>query len=609
MTNRMIISPSSVSFNQIKRDYISWASNLPGYDAFRYFYEDEAGDIIMDMCSGLGAYTMYNVLSATEETYLFYTKTRESAIAITGMNSYNVYRGRNDILQVRVVPSRNVSLTKLEPCGLLNGVSVSPLENYTLLQGEPITLKLVVGDVEQEEIVCESAGLANFRFIEPKVSMDVRLLLNNVDVPFSTNVLDMINDYYYIQTNPYGSVDVQYQNNNLLSPMNPYTTGDTLKLLFVKLMNVIYSFPDDVKLDFGVIDDGHVDTVVWSAYKSPESLVSIQVNGPLYNETRKTIRAREDYPKWLKQLNVDFTDTNSRDVNIPVIYLGQKRNIPGFLDVTYVKYDNSLLSVNERAALIQSMNANGARAHNIPEAEIVDPHIVNTKLNISFIQRSGTDASTWNQDLVDILSKYEDFRGFKKNREQKLGFDFSLRRLEYDLERLEYVEIARASVATVTWNSNTVYKRGEFILPTTSNGFMFEVISNTYTYDMLNNVINNTGLNSGLVEPTWNLVSGGYTYSSNIPGWQASTSYAVDDIVKTTVPMNRVFKAVQVTGNSGAVEPTWGVIQNELTTDGGVTWMTIDPIEVDNSLIYKTYPLDAYSFKCAWNEYYVFEVV
>lgn len=601
---RFINDPASTSFTELKRQLKEWTKNLPNYNSNRTFYEDEAGDIVLDLVAGFEAYITYNDLASTEENYLYYLKNRVAAIGITSSFSYNAFRGQNDILQLRIIPNKTTSLTKYEQCGFVNGVALSPIQDYVLIESQPVTIRLVVGDIEQENIIIENSRLNVFRFTNPKVSADIKLFLNSTELPISDNVFDMIRDYYYVQTNAFDSVDVQYLNETLLNPTNPYTTSDILTLHYIKLMNVIYNFPTDVILDDGIIDELHSDTGIYTVYKAPESIESIQINGPLYNETRKTIKARLDYPKTFKTLNSEFVDTNSRDVSLPVIYLGQKRNIPAFLDVTYIKKDRSLLTSIEKVALTEKLNSKGFRAHNIPETLIVDPKEINIRLNIELTKKANTDNSTYLIDIVKIFNTYYDDRGFALNRQQKLEFEFDLKQLEYDLERLTYVQIARASLYTKTWQTNTVYKRGDYILPTVSNGRMYEVISNTYQYNIGTNTNDNIGINSGLTEPVWSLTPNEFVYD-DIPNWQPNTVYALNSLIKATTPNNVIFKNV-IAGTSGPVEPIWGSIINELISDNTSTWQIVTPYEITSNLVFKTHLLTETVFKCDWNEYYMF---
>ena len=59
--------------------------------------------------------------------------------------------------------------------------------------------------------------------------------------------------------------------------------------------------------------------------------------------------------------------------------------------------------------------------------------------------------------------------------------------------------------------------------------------------------------------------------------WQASTAYAVDDMIRPTSPTSpsRVFKCTTA-GTSGGTEPTWNTTVDGTTNDGTAVWTTFD---------------------------------
>jgi len=55
--------------------------------------------------------------------------------------------------------------------------------------------------------------------------------------------------------------------------------------------------------------------------------------------------------------------------------------------------------------------------------------------------------------------------------------------------------------------------------------------------------------------------------------WQASTSYAVGDLVHPPTTNGCIYECT-VAGTSGSTEPGWQTTQDATFTDGGVTWKT-----------------------------------
>lgn len=601
-----IINPESVSFAQIKRNLLTYIATLPSYQQYSKFYRSEGGDHIVSLIAGLATYDRYTGIASTRENYLGYTNNRVNAIGITSNTSYNAYRGRNVIIQLRVIPDRNMIIRKYETCGSINGVDISPLTTYTLLQNVPITIQCVVGDVITSTQVARDSNLAVFVFTDNRVSQDLKYLLNNEEVPICLDAKSMLNDEYYLQSNAFGGVSAHYLNYNIPggSPLYPYTTGDVFSLVYVKLQNIQFNFTTDVLFDYGTLDFSHVDSLVLAPYRSPESKESIQINAPISFETQKTIRGREDFAKFFKTLNSDFIDTSSIDVALPVIYLGQKRVIPAFTDITYVKKDLSLLLPSEVASLEEQINiTEKARPHGIPPSEIRHPKGIALELQIRLTQKPLTDNATYVADIQNIFNVYLDSKGFTQIRSGKLQYTISLKDLEYDLERLPYVLVARVNIVTKTWQPNHLYKRGDFLVPTVANGFMYEVISDTFTYNSLANTMDNVGVLSGSVEPTWDTLEDRYNFDS-VPVWQSSHSYSVGDIIQPTTVNNNSY-ICRTAGTTGLFEPTFGTIVNEIFYDDTVSWQVLNPNE-NASLTYRAHNINEFEFKGFWREYYLF---
>lgn len=89
-----------------------------------------------------------------------------------------------------------------------------------------------------------------------------------------------------------------------------------------------------------------------------------------------------------------------------------------------------------------------------------------------------------------------------------------------------------------TWTPNTVYLNGDFISPTTDDGFAFAA--------------------TRLVPPN--------------PVWSANSSISVNDLVEPTVYSGYMFKAIAVAGttpHTGSVEPAWPTVENATIQEFG----------------------------------------
>lgn len=606
MTAPYILDITSLSVNQLKADLKIWAKSLPDYNKYKLFYEDEAGEILFTVIAGFAAYCAYNDLVSSKETFLNYCVNRNSAIGITSAYSYNAFRGKNIHVSLRITPNKTLILTKYDQIGVAGGLAISPVANYNIIAGQPITIECVIGDILSLNLLAPNEKLYIFRYAQSKISEDIKLELNGIEVPITTNIKNMLKDYWYVQSNAFGGVDAYYLNQSLINPIYPYTTGDTLTLTYIKHQNLTnFNFPDDIKLiaDLGAIDDLHIDTAIINNFITVESIESIKINGPIHNETGDTVKSREDYPKFFKILNSEFTDTSSRDVYLPVIYLGRVRAIPAFLDLSYVKSDDKLLTTLEQNALLTKLIAAGARTHNIPDPEIIKPKKVDLKLNLTLTAKPNQDTSTITDDLISILNYYYDERNIKRFRQRKFNYIFNLNDLEHDIERLSYIKIARAEIFTKPWATSTNFKRGEFILPTVANGYMYEVINDTYQVSGLYN--NNVGLSSTGTQPIWSTTPNQFVYEG-VSAWTDNTNYSLGTIVKANSTFTNFLYRVKQAGTSSSIEPSWNAIPNTLNTDNNIIWEVISPYEVTTKLVYKTHRLNQIQFNLDWNEYFVF---
>lgn len=64
---------------------------------------------------------------------------------------------------------------------------------------------------------------------------------------------------------------------------------------------------------------------------------------------------------------------------------------------------------------------------------------------------------------------------------------------------------------------------------------------------------------------------------SNVAAWQASTTYAIGDIVQPSTPNGYKYQA-ESAGDSDAAEPAWPTTIGASVVDNGVTWRCIDEI-------------------------------
>jgi len=154
------------------------------------------------------------------------------------------------------------------------------------------------------------------------------------------------------------------------------------------------------------------------------------------------------------------------------------------------------------------------------------------------------------------------------------------------------------------WQPNMSVPAGEFIRPTTDNGFVYyaltggltgstepswptangqSVIDNEVTWIAMRNRASYTMLQPALdyLKNNGNLVTvcfknpTNYYQACNPDEWQASTTYNVGDVVRPTTRNGFVYVCT-VAGTTGSSEPSWPTNAGDTITDNEITWEAVE---------------------------------
>lgn len=116
-----------------------------------------------------------------------------------------------------------------------------------------------------------------------------------------------------------------------------------------------------------------------------------------------------------------------------------------------------------------------------------------------------------------------------------------------------------------TWAVARVYALGDYVRPTTNNGFIYEATV--------------AGTSHAVTEPTWNTTEGATNTDGTVTWtarkrslWVASVARVVGEMVRPTTDNGLVYRCT-VAGTSHSSEPTWPTTAGDSVTEtGGVTW-------------------------------------
>ena len=560
------INNTSLSYTTLTEEVLAWLQNLDDYDKWKDLFSGSNGVILVEMLSAQASNEYFKIYGSRQENFMAYLSKRISAIAIAQNYGYSVTRGTNMKLTINVTPNSSLYLKALTPIGTCGDYDLTLVNNTSFVEGTPVNVDVYIGNVKTQTLTANSENLLTFRFSNNNISDVVQLYLNDETcsgnpLPYSTQLLDLLNDKYVGISNAVGGVDVMYLNTRDTAQYK-YHSNSTLTLQYLEYAEVNYS-STTLEFDYGDINSlvSQTNTVV------QEETKSIQINGPLYAETNRVICARKDFQNVMKTLNSSFIDANSTDYSNPIV------------QVTYILNNNMLLTDAEKASLLQLLSP--MRCFGVPMCYISDPTVNNFTINTTLKLMNSSNANFVVADIVN-----EVFAQFT----QKLGTTIDLALIEHDLEDYDYIKTARSSFATTVWTAKGLIKPGMIISPTVDNGFNYLVLGFNYT--------------TGTTQPVWPTTIGDTVIDNNIEWtcipldknavpieWTANTSFNLFDKCVPTVSNDCAYQINRFIDKSSGVEPTWNTTVGEITYDvsatqsvyNGIAWLTVPKVSTANS--------------------------
>lgn len=541
-----IISPYAISFTNIKNSLQSYIQNKSDVTStWKDFYTAGAGQTVLELDAAVAAFYAFHFIIGRRESFLTVAQNYNSVVGGALDKGYNCSRGHNVHIRIQIVPTKTQSLSKWSIVGSYGEYDVVLLEDAILNKGIATTIDCVIGNSSVQTVPIKTTDLQQFVFTAANTTDDVRLILTDREVPFSTELKDAVNDNYIMLTNPYGSVDVFYLNNGNYK----YTVADTLNLQFIERNNITFGSISKSTLVIDVASQ--VDDIILIEDRlDVEDKEHIRLAAPIYHETNNVVRARKDYVKFLKENNALIIDANDKDLN------------PGLIALTYLKkYDSeagtSLLTAQEKQDYVKFMMS--ICPDGVAKAFIEDPVRVVRSLAITLWQKSNENIqATIEDDIDNILDTYRD----------RLAPVLDLNQIEHDIEQLPGVKIARVDLGASEYENNKKYKLYDVVtVPKILVGTEYQ------TWTMYCGKIQSK---TGDTEPDWatagsigdqiqdnNFIwenSNKYTTSINA-SWNKDGTYELysDINVGYEVPPKQTL----------ATQPLWGA---QLKKDGNVTW-------------------------------------
>lgn len=534
-----IISPLAISFDSIKASLQNYVNTKPENESWKDFYASSAGETIIEIAAALGAFYAYQAIVGRRESFLSVAQNYTSVLGLAQNLGYSASRGKNLQVSINIIPNQTVTLPKWSIIGSYAEYDVVVTEDIILNKDTQIDVPVIIGNSMVETIQVTTNKLTQFSFGNPDVTDTYRLVLNETEVPHSTEIKDAINDKYVTISNVLGAMDVFY----LQTGNYAYKAGDNLYLQFIQRNNLEWANFSNSNLVIDYASQINESKLIENK-TDKESIDSIRIKGPIYHETAMVIRSRKDYSKYLKLRNPQIIEANDMDI------------YPGLIAITYIKEDGTNLTEAEKQYWLDQIEE--SRPSGVAKAVIMDSILINKTFDISLWKsEDGNIDSTMGNKIQEILDKYEN----------KFELTLDTHQLEHDIEKLDGVKIARVNLDEKQWKSNTTFELFDTI---NVNGEDYYV--NEYKYF------------TGTQEPSWptnvndTVVDGQIIWKKvneynglGVSTWSAKMDVRQYDYIK--VGDNQLFVCSGYNNLTGDTEPKWG---DKYIKDNQIVWEKID---------------------------------
>lgn len=567
-----------VSVSSIKEGLLALVGEKSDNEKWKDFYQSSTGTLFIELLSVIGSYVAYQSIMGRRESYLWDAKIRSSAVGIAeGALGYPVYRGKNKHITITIKPTETVSLEKFSVIGQCNGEDIVCVDALNLIYDEEISIKVIIGTLKEENKTVTTTNPTIFRFEASIVSEDILLFLNGIELPLSTSILDLINDYYVVLTNSKNSIDVLYLNR--LTPENwinnfRYVNGQFIEPDFSWRGSTVYALGQKVTaisdslLYYEAIQAG---TTGPSEPSWPTELDGEVTDGEVIwkclgkrhtNLYFKNITTGSGYsgsiePIWPIEIGASIVDNDIewqcvRDYT----YSKYPYSIGSNLLLKYIELSNIPNTDSDLdlyyGALISSTTEN---FYSEPES------IEDIKINASLYHETGR--------VVKGRNDYRKmFKQLLPNCVDTNGHDVSPAVVE-----LSYVK----DHTTNLWAPAIYVELGDLIMPSKPNNYLYEALTTSYTASDINGT-------SGSEEPIWPTTIGETVIDGQIiweckgtesgqSAWVADNLYNINAAITPTSSNGYYYMPINFDK-----EPIWPETIGGEVSDNGVTWKCVDTI-------------------------------
>lgn len=541
---KFVVNPFSIVYEQIQNDLRVMIAN--NNETFTDFFNDGSGSSVIDIASALGAFFAFHVIANRKEFTLEQAVNYKSLIGNAYDKGYNVSRGTNLVVNLQATPDTTGALTAWTTLGSYEEYDLTLVKDVTFQSGVPCTLQMIIGNRSTESLAVATSSISLFRFTSDDVTDTVRLFLNDSELVYSTQIKDLLNDMYLMQSNSQGSVNVFY----LQAGNYKYKTGDTLTIDYIARNAIDIS---DVTASSFYIP-GFTVTGVSEAQSrvAMQSKDDIRVKAQLHAETSGIVKARADFKKVIQEQDNSIKSINDEDIQ------------PGRINIIVLKKDLSALTpedISKYNIIVKNSTVSGVANLYYTNAGRYD-----TPLNINITSSEGISTeSTLVPQILEKIGTYEESLG------EFINFDDLEEFLEKDTKG---IKVARVTIETPAWKKGN-YQVSDTCIASTFNNKAYYVDSIIYR--------------TGSSEPNWNAPEDGYVVDNDILWkeyngepegimvWRPNVQVALGRLVVDSLDeQKRVFECVGYVARTGSKEPEWS-LGSQTLYDNQIVWSKVSP--------------------------------
>lgn len=602
---------SSLTYSDVVADLTNYVNSLPDGSKPKDLFLGSEGKLIIDYLAAEHSDIAYKIIMGFCENYLLYANKLENIIANAESKGFNALRGTNATLNITYISAYSNPIGYLDQVGTIEDYGIYSLEDRDNIHvGDQITLKCVIGTRKDLTYTVNDPEQLVYRFTEPKVSDHLRIYIDSVGpINYTTNPVEALYGKLCVMTNSYGSIDLL--DFSSMEAAQDYIENKDYQILQQSTIQVQYIEYATIKYEgaIGTFTLGSLSNLLQTSVgTAPSTPVEIQKNAMLWQQTQARVVARRDYKK-VTQLHVPgIMNVNDMDYS------------PATVAVTYVTKDGMPMTKEEYDDLIVYLNK--TRTAGIPLPYIVPSNAVTLILNAHVSLLNYVDASV----LTTKIQKEYDYYTYQP------GIELPFNDLEENCEQLENVQVVRYSFNSIQfpagqycplgtviqpgngnayiactyaystgddeptwpttlgtykedgtvkwmcvpfeeapyWEPAKVMNEGQIRLPSTANGFAYEIQAASYY--------------TGSVEPEGEGYDGDIywrqtIYDSTAPMWQADTEVNYGDIYNFTTVEGYSFVASGVRKRAPITEPEW-TTEDSYQLVGDILFMRV-PLEAN----------------------------